>query len=222
MSQVILFDLDNTLTDRPRSISAFAQCFLAHFGPAMEAMPLEELDAIMQEGDQLGYQPKSHMFVDLYARLPWLMVPSVDTISDFWYAESPACMQPREGMQALFDTLHKADYRLGIITNGDADVQNKTLDALNVRHYLDVVVISEEVGARKPESAIFRAAMKALDSDSGWYVGDHPINDVVGASRAGLTPIWLRSGGHLWPEDQALPLYQIDQLCEIPPLLKLT
>lgn len=222
MNQVALFDLDNTMTDRPRSIRAFAQRFLEHFGPALgEEIPLETLDIIMQEGDQLGYRPKSYMFVDLYARLPWTINLTVETIADFWYAESSACMQPRDGLHTLLEKLVQAGWKVGVITNGETTVQNKTLDALNIRPYLQTVLISEEVNMEKPGAEIFHAALNALSSDKGWYVGDHPENDIIGAARAGLTPIWLRTSGHPWPADHALPLYQIEQLCEIPSILKL-
>ncbi|MGH8637861.1 MAG: GNAT family N-acetyltransferase, partial [Burkholderiales bacterium] len=52
----------------------------------------------------------------------------------------------------------------------------------------DVVVISGEVGLRKPDPAIFALTMRALriDPAAAVHVGDDPVLDVVGARNAGL------------------------------------
>jgi putative hydrolase of the HAD superfamily len=67
-----------------------------------------------------------------------------------------------------------------------------------------VVVDSEVVGIQKPDPAIFELALEALGVDAGraLYVGDTVRNDVVGAERAGLTPVQidpydLYEGDHL-------------------------
>ncbi len=49
------------------------------------------------------------------------------------------------------------------------------------------------------------------------YVGDHPVNDVQGATEAGLTAIWLR-GWQDWPADDPLAEHVVDCLVEVPQL----
>jgi putative hydrolase of the HAD superfamily len=92
-AQCVLFDLDNTLTDRRQSITNFTHRFRRQFAGALGEMRFEQLEEIMQRGDNLGYKPKSQMFLELVSTLPWREPPSVDIIRDFWYAESPGCMQ---------------------------------------------------------------------------------------------------------------------------------
>src|SRR5215211_1155089 len=63
---------------------------------------------------------------------------------------------------------------------------------------LDAVVTSAEVGARKPDPAIFAAALERAGCQSGEaiYVGDTPEEDLDGARAAGLRALLIdRKGG---------------------------
>jgi HAD superfamily hydrolase (TIGR01549 family) len=77
---------------------------------------------------------------------------------------------------------------LGLISNLVLEGAGTGLDA-----YLDFVVTSKEVGADKPEPAIFLAALeraKAKPSEA-IYVGDQYQLDVVGARRVGIAPVLI-------------------------------
>ncbi len=62
---------------------------------------------------------------------------------------------------------------------------------------VDTLVISSEVGHRKPHPAFYAAACASLDlaSDRVLCVGDDPENDVLGAERAGLRGVLLDRDG---------------------------
>lgn len=49
------------------------------------------------------------------------------------------------------------------------------------------------------------------------YVGDHPVNDVQGATETGLTAIWLR-GWQDWLAADQLAEHVVDCLVEVPQL----
>jgi putative hydrolase of the HAD superfamily len=57
-----------------------------------------------------------------------------------------------------------------------------------------------------------------FDARSIWFVGDHPLNDVIGSSAAGLTGVWLNVAGD-WPSDHLKPLFEIQTLSELIELL---
>lgn len=47
------------------------------------------------------------------------------------------------------------------------------------------------------------------------YIGDHPVNDIEGAAKAGMETIWIKVN-QPWREGlQAKPLYSIDKLNEL-------
>ena len=63
----------------------------------------------------------------------------------------------------------------------------------------DAVVISGEVGATKPDPAIFEVALDRLGMSERrehvWHVGDSLTSDVAGAVAAGLSSVWVNRSG---------------------------
>jgi putative hydrolase of the HAD superfamily len=86
---------------------------------------------------------------------------------------------------------------LGIISNGDGAQQRAKLAALSIAGRFAVIVVSGEVGAAKPDPAIFARAciLAGLPPARCVYVGDDADTDAVGARRAGLRGIWLNRQG---------------------------
>lgn len=96
-------------------------------------------------------------------------------------------------------------YRLGVVSNWPlAATIDRYLEAAGWDRYLSAVIVSERVGAIKPQATIFRAAEVALGGlapSSILHVGDDWAGDVVGAKRAGWRAAYLRAR----PEDSPLP-----------------
>ena len=83
--------------------------------------------------------------------------------------------------------------RVGVISNFDSRLYD-VLQALGLLAYFDSIHISTEVGAAKPEAAIFAAALQAnhLTAPQALHIGDSFREDVQGAQAAGLQAIWLK------------------------------
>ena len=72
-------------------------------------------------------------------------------------------------------------------------MQNRKIDALDIRKYFEIIIISEDVGMKKPDKNIFIRTcneLKIMPSEA-IYVGDNYEIDIVGAINAGLKAIWL-------------------------------
>lgn len=122
---------------------------------------------------------------------------------------------PEPGCEILTQ-LGNRGYRLGLITNRhNVDRFHELLDELRLRPYFDLVLASGEVGIQKPEPGIFAAALDRIDAraERSIYVGDNYWADVIGAQRAGLTPVLLDTH-HLFPEADCLVLERLDELLE--------
>jgi HAD superfamily hydrolase (TIGR01662 family) len=120
---------------------------------------------------------------------------------------------PQAGCQTLAE-LRDRGYALGLITNRDNVARfHELLDQMVLRAHFDLTLASGEVGIRKPEPGIFYAALERLgaQADESIYVGDNYWADVVGADRAGLTPVLL-DPYRLFPEATCLTLARIDDL----------
>lgn len=221
--QAILFDLDNTLTDRRKSIANYAGLFAFDFADQLNAITPDDLEHIMQVGDGGGYRPKAEMFAELAAVLPWKIPVSAADLRDHWYAVSPMCMHLRNGLRTVtvLTEIKRRGIRLGIVTNGQTEVQLATFHALHIDDLIATVIVSEAAGIKKPTPKIFHLALRELgvNAADSWFVGDHPLNDVGGASAAGLTGIWLNPGDTTWPSEYPKPIFEIYSLHELIGLL---
>ena len=86
--------------------------------------------------------------------------------------------------------------KLGLISNFTyAPVIYKSLRQLRLNEAFQAVVVSEEVGWRKPSSQIFQTALNRLqvNPDEAVFIGDSPIEDIKGAKQAGLKTIFVPS-----------------------------
>lgn len=111
----------------------------------------------------------------------------------------------------------KTKYKTGLITNGRALIQYGKIDQLGIRNDFDLIIVSEETGIKKPDPRIFEMAVRklAVKPEECIYIGDHPINDIQGASEIGMKTIWLRVN-QPWKEGlSAKPLHIIDNLSEL-------
>ena len=214
----VLFDLDETLTNRRATFPPFRDRFLEHFAEDLERSNPEEILQLLLEADAGGYNMSRS--ADICRLLPWRRAPTVEAITAFWQDEFPPRTVAQEGLFETLDALSARDLRLGIVTNGPPLVQSRKVDALGVRHRMRVVTISGEVGLSKPDPRIFEHALSGLGSRPGqtWFVGDHPEKDVLGAAAVGMTPVWMR-GSQAWPEGTPPPDRSIDRLSELLPLL---
>jgi putative hydrolase of the HAD superfamily len=103
-----------------------------------------------------------------------------------------------------------------VVTNGTVRRQQPKIAQLQIRPYLSTIVVSEAVQIKKPDPRIFAWALAEVgcQASQAWFVGDHPVNDVLGAAASGLRPIWL-TGVHPWPTDHPEPQWQIGALIEL-------
>jgi len=123
----------------------------------------------------------------------------------------------------MWETLHffrSQGVRLGLVTNGQSQVQQAKIDILGIRESFHSIVVSEGAGCKKPDAAIFTIALEELgvNPSDAWYVGDHPRNDVYGAFQAGLFAVW-KQGVRQWDDTlDVRPDAVITELSELAPL----
>lgn len=83
--------------------------------------------------------------------------------------------------------------RLVLVTDGIAAVQHAKLARTRLRKFFDHVVISSEVGYRKPDPALLRHALRCSEAgrNGALVVGDSPASDGAGALAAGIDFCWV-------------------------------
>lgn len=101
----------------------------------------------------------------------------------------------------ILETLGKT-HRLAIVSNFDhAPTVYDLLKRDRIESSFDVVVISGELGWRKPHRLIFETALERLgvSADQALFVGDNFEMDVLGASQAGIAAVWYTRGQTVEP-----------------------
>jgi putative hydrolase of the HAD superfamily len=103
-------------------------------------------------------------------------------------------------------------YRLLAISNGNADLKRCGIADLFSGH-----ITASAAGAAKPDARIFAQLRTLAGVDAGriLHIGDDPLADVVGATRAGMQAVWLNRDAREWPESFAPPARTISTLAEI-------
>ena len=216
MPPAILFDLDETLTDRTRSIMYYAERFQGDFADHLTPTTVSTIAAALLTADVRGYRPRDDVWRDFAQRLPWRSVPDVLRLRRHWARCFPRSVVARVGLAETLSALHAQGIHLGIVTNGEVRFQEPKITQLAIGRYLSTVVISEAVQVQKPDPRIFAHALAEIGCAAlhTWFVGDDPINDVLGATAVGLRPIWL-TGVQPWPPEHPAPRWQIAALGEL-------
>lgn len=95
-----------------------------------------------------------------------------------------------EFIRGALDVLQElsADYTLAALTNGNADYRR-----LGLAQYFSFGYCAADVGASKPHAAMFERALAhaGIAAKEGVHVGDNAIDDVRGATDAGMATIWV-------------------------------
>ena len=93
-------------------------------------------------------------------------------------------------------------YELGVLTNGNADINR-----LNIGEYFKFSVSSVDVQSNKPDKGHFQKALdlSGLSADEVLHIGDHQINDVVGAINTGMKAIWFNKEEVNWEQEYSKP-----------------
>lgn len=128
---------------------------------------------------------------------------------------------PDENEKALDDVREKG-YRMAIISNFDyAPAAYALIEKFRIGRFFEKIIISEEVGWRKPKPIIFWRAMELLKimPEEALFVGDNFRADICGAKGVGMDAAWLNNK-HQAPENLSPePDYIIPELPDIGPIL---
>ncbi|MCW8930843.1 MAG: HAD family hydrolase [Gammaproteobacteria bacterium] len=111
----------------------------------------------------------------------------------------------------------KAHYQLGAVTNGNADIYR-----IGLGHLFSFSWSAADAGQQKPHPIVFDSLLDKhnLKASEVIHIGDDPITDIQGAQQSGIRSIWLNRNNLPWPEKLNPPFIEIDQLNQLPAIIK--
>jgi len=120
--------------------------------------------------------------------------------------------------------IRDAGFRVGLVSNFDnADSAHQLLERTGIKSYLDALLISGEVGYRKPAPLLYRRIAEMLDLDPAnvLFVGDNFEADVEGPQSVGMACAWLNPKDVQPPKGSVAPDYEINLVEEVLGILNL-
>ena len=220
--RVILFDIDDTLLNFPRS-EREALC------EALMISGVELDDEMINTYQKINYElwkalerkeiTREELMTrrfDDFAKFYGFDVDSVKVANDYL-----DCLGQKvyfiDGARELLANLY-GKVRLYIVTNGLARVQNSRYKLTGFDKIFDGMFISEEVGANKPDSAFFEYVAEHIedfDKEKALLVGDSLSSDIAGGINFGIDTCWYSPVNS---QTKLNPTYVVDSLEKVLPI----
>jgi len=222
--ELLTFDLDNTLWDvEPallRAENAQRQWLLEHRPGAMEDIDHDALWALKKALWKAHPELSHHV-----SAMRRLLLKEIQLHAGYSAAQAErgaeaafaVFLEERQRVELYAQALEVLEllagrYRLGALTNGNADVY-KT----DAGEYFDFAFLAEDIGASKPAPDMFHAALEAtgLRPEQVVHVGDNPSHDIEGAKLVGMRAVWINASDAPW-EGSPAPDATIRHVAELP------
>jgi putative hydrolase of the HAD superfamily len=200
----LFFDLDHTLWDFEKNSSdTLSELFALHRLEQFGLFNLETFLSTYNEVNRSLWDLYNHgkittetlrekRFTDSFLRLGLKKELHPEKIADQYLEICPGKTALFPNATRVLDYL-SGKYRLGIITNGFPDTQERKLKNCGLFPYFDQVIISGQVGFSKPSKGIFDFAVNAAEASysESLMIGDNLEADVRGATNAGMDAVWF-------------------------------
>jgi putative hydrolase of the HAD superfamily len=221
----IFFDLDHTLWDFDKnSILAFDKIFKKQH-PTINTTKFIEIYAPINQACWKLYQVDKMTHEELrYERLRQSFVlmryeisdQDIDSISNDYIEFLPDNNQLFEGAIEVLDYLYPK-YKLHIITNGFAEVQQRKMYHSGLEKYFQTITNSEMAGVKKPHRNIFEYALSLADvpKENTIMIGDCIDADVRGAMAFGMQAILFDEKEIHSPEEEIMVIKHLLELKNI-------
>jgi putative hydrolase of the HAD superfamily len=221
LPKAALFDLDDTILATSAASNEGWVLVADRFAPQLNAMghdvtPERLRTAIHEyrvwfwsdvERNRKGrLNPREALRENVRGGLEMIGVDSpdlVEQLSEAWtdlrWAASRAFPGAIETLQAFRDS----GVKLGLVTNGAAEIQRRKVEHLGLPGLIDHIQIEGAVGIGKPEPEAYRHALESLGArpEDTWMIGDNLEFDVLAPMRLGIYGVWVDLDGSGLPKD---------------------
>jgi HAD superfamily hydrolase (TIGR01509 family) len=197
----LLVDLGETLfSERPFGYRTAAEALVAEprLAPFLATRDVDAIQRAHEEGAgrvRETNEPAWTVRGFLRGLMPAAPRPLVDE-AELLVWRHAARMSPLPGAREALAALRRAGVRTGVVSNTLFSARALSCHLRDHELAVDFVLSSADLGARKPDPAIFRAALGYLRAPAPrvWFVGDSLEKDVLGAAAVGIRPVWFGGG----------------------------
>jgi len=141
-----------------------------------------------------------------------------------YHEEKIKSIQLYDDVEDCLKKLKSLSIKIAIITDGIPIKQYEKILRLKIEDLIDLIIISDEIGIKKPNPKLFGYWLKkcGIEGPEAIYIGDRIDKDIIPASLNKIYGIYLHRGGKYDDYDSDLiqegsfkPDYEINNLYEI-------
>lgn len=226
MIKAAIFDFGGTLVGGKLDVKGYRRQLLAYIrslGHRVSERALRKaIDGMLAKLRKAQEKNRELKFEELYSSvlLRLGINPTEDILNQIYelYKGSYSFeMVPgaEETLQSLYGR-----YKLAVVSNATSQLPRFALEKSGLIRFFQVVVVSRDLGVRKPDPEIFRYALEKLKvkPEEAIHVGDSIKHDVRGAKRAGIKVVWIKTEGEEVTEE---PDHVIKGMTELPKIINL-
>jgi len=228
--RAVLFDVDGTLFDRSLAQRKVLDIIVRQFPHIFNIFEIERVAKAFADSDRItaadfeagvpsdGLRRKRSQ---LFLQLLDLREDLADAITEIYVRDYPTIDASMAGAVPLVKELSRR-FIVGVVSNGLPDVQYRKLEAIGLQQVLSCIVLSEEIGIRKPDPRIFHHAARLLQLQPSecLYVGDSYTSDVVAAKTSGMLACWLKYGQSVTPDECVKADFVVSSLKQLGEILR--
>jgi 2-haloalkanoic acid dehalogenase type II len=207
---VITFDCYGTLIDWEAGIRAALGALAVQSGVRVdEAAALAAYAAVEPEVQAGRYMPYRVVLAETARRAAAELGWPMDDATAAQFAASLPSWPPFADTNPALERL-AAHYRLGILSNVDDELLERTLAHFHVP--FQIIVTAEQVQAYKPSHAHFLAARERIGGLRWLHAAQSYFHDIAPASDLGLPAVWINRKGEALPRGGVPPLAEVPDL----------
>ena len=217
MIKVVIFDLDNTLTDFMRMKESAVDAAVDAMIDAGLRTPPDELKKKIYE----VYDIKGIEFQSVFDQVLEELLGSVDhkalaagVVAYRRAKEAALVLYPH--VRLTLTELVKRGIRLAVISDAPRKEGWLRLCYLQLHHMFDMVLTFDDTGERKPSPVPFQQVLQhfQIEPNQAIMVGDWPERDIEGATQVGINTVFARYGDTTGITDSGAR-YEIDDIMDL-------
>lgn len=217
MIKVVIFDLDNTLTDFMRMKESAVDAAVDAMIDAGLRMSPEDLKKKIYE----VYDVKGIEFQSVFDQVLEELLGSVDhkvlaagVVAYRRAKEAALVLYPH--VRVTLTELVKRGIRLAVISDAPRKEGWLRLCYLQLHHMFDMVLTFDDTGERKPSPVPFQQVLQhfKIEPNQAIMVGDWPERDIEGATQVGINTVFARYGDTTGITDSGAR-FEIDDIMDL-------
>ncbi|MDQ3238005.1 MAG: HAD family phosphatase [Actinomycetota bacterium] len=185
MLKALLFDLDGTLAETD-------SLHLPTWVDVLRPHGIEVDEEFYRE--RISGRANSEIVKDLLPGLSDKEGRQIFEAKETAFRERTVELEPLPGLLDFLELGRKLAFEIFLVTNAPKENTGAILLALKLDDYFDAIVISDDVGAVKPDPAPYRAALKKLNIEPGEALAfEDSISGIASAVGAGIPTVGITS-----------------------------